>query len=50
MQNGKGDKPRRSSVGKDKFDKNWEKTFSKKKPTKSKKDTTNEQSDLATKD
>ena len=31
MQNGKGDRTRRSSVTKRKYNKNWEKTFAKKK-------------------
>ena len=49
MQNGKGDRPRRSSVSKNKFDKNWEKTFSKK-PVKPEKDEANEQSNSTSKD
>ncbi len=49
MQNGKGDRTRRSSVTKQKFDKNWEKTFSKKKPVNPDKDEENEQSSSETK-
>ena len=50
MQNGKGDRTRRSSVTKQKFDKNWEKTFSKKKPVNPDKDEENEQSNSEIKD
>ena len=48
MQNGKGDRTRRSSVTREKFDKNWEKTFSKKKPVKPNKDEVNDQSNTTT--
>ncbi len=37
-QNGKGDKPRPPSTTKKKYNKNWEKTFRKKKPVKPIKD------------
>ena len=39
MSNGKGDKPRPVEIDKETFDKNWQKTFKKKKkPVKPKKD------------